>query len=149
VARANYQFAELPIVEIRNRLLEQFRVLERLNTSLLLDGRILFCLPFLVGVHPEPVFGELRRGEDEEEADSGVPTSSIRPDIRFEVDFRKLGHVLGVIFMRRKRISLFFENKDARNFCSGQLRLLSDLLGEEWMIEIDLKARYLNKKITA
>jgi hypothetical protein len=44
---------------------------------------------------------------------------------------------------------LFFENEEALSLCSGQLRLLSVYLGEEWVVDFDLKARHLHKKITA
>lgn len=143
------EFSELPTVEIRNRLLEQCRVLERINTSLLLDGRVLFCLPFLVGGNPETVFGELRKGDNQDEKDSGGRVRKIRPDIRFEIDLRKLGHVLGLIFMKRKRISIFFEKEQSLKYCSGSLQLLSDQLGEGWKVEFDFKARHLNKNVTA
>jgi hypothetical protein len=147
--RAISEITELPPVEIRNRLLDQSRVLERINTSLLLDERILFCLPFSFGGNLESVFGELRKGEIQDKGSSEGFVQSDRPDIRFEVDFRNLGHVLGLIFMRQKRIMLFFENEYALNLCSSQVRLLCSDLGEGWIGEFALKARHLNKNITA
>jgi hypothetical protein len=142
-------FGDLATAEVRNRVLEQFRVLERLNTSLFLDGRILFCLPFIVKGNPEPFYGELRKCDNENEEDVETGSRNIRPDIRFEVDFRKLGSVLGLIFMKRKRVFIFFDNEESLRFCSGSLGLLGDELGKGWNVQFEFKVRHLNKNVTA
>lgn len=143
------EFGDLSVFEIRNQLLEQCRLLERLNSSLFLDGRVLFCFPFLVGGRPEPIFGELSKNENQQEEGTGSDVRKVKPDIRFEVDFRKLGNVLGLIFMSRKRIVIFFDKEEGLNLCSSSFGLLCDELGKGWKIEFDLKPRHLNKNITA
>jgi hypothetical protein len=130
--------AESVLFEFKNRIIDHLMTIETLNSHLYQDGSSLFCWPLLFKGRLNLILGEFYENEVQEDIDREVEESmsSVRPDIRFEVEFSKIGRIMGLIYLRRQVLVLYFDNMNAISLCEENIEILQNSLGKEWACQV-------------